>query len=225
MSASRCTVDKSLTFTRLPSVTLRVLLPLMLATVAGSATASPDLKFDIATFCCPCSVDSHICQPQFDHLNFPSTNGHYIAMGSDAHRLELATNGNALAIYYNTFNDGYPTNSGAQQAALINQYAISGFTSTGPRPDWIILNEISSSLWQNNPTYRAWARDVVHALKSTYGYQVILYAPFANPGANASDWQAIAADAYIGVENYLSGRGVPADYHRHHLREIGRFLE
>ena len=175
------------------------------------AWTAPDLKFDVVTFCCPCSVDSHICQAQFDELNFPTTNGHYIAMGTDAHRLDLATNGNALAIYYNTFGDGYPTNSGAQQAALIDQYAVSGFTSTGPKPNWIVLNELSASLWPNDATYRAWARDVVHALKNTYGYNVILYAPFANPGANASDWQAITADAYIGIENYLSGSAVKAN--------------
>jgi hypothetical protein len=184
---------------------------LLWAVLVAPARATPDQRFDVVTFCCPCSVDSHICQTQFDHLNFPTTNGHYIAMGTDAHRLELAINGNPLAIYYNTFNDGYPTNSGAQQAALIDQYAVSGFTSTGPKPDWIVLNEISSGLWQSDATYRAWAGAVVHALKNTYGYNVILYAPFANPGANASDWQAIAADAYIGIENYLSGSAVKAN--------------
>src|ERR1035441_6957858 len=62
------------------------------------AWTTPDLKFDVMTFCCPCSVDSHICQAQFDELNFPTINGHYIAMGTDAHRLDLATNGKALAI-------------------------------------------------------------------------------------------------------------------------------
>ena len=194
------------------TATLRLLCVILaVGGLAQRAAADPDLKFDVVTFCCPCSVDSHICQAQFDHLNLPSTNGHYIAMGTDAHRLELATNGNALAIYYNTFGDGYPTNSGAQQAVLIDQYAASGFTSTGPKPAWIVLNEISSSLWQSDAAYCGWARDVVHALKNTYGYNVILYAPFANPGANASDWQAITADAYIGIENYLSGSEVKAN--------------
>jgi hypothetical protein len=175
------------------------------------AGAVPDLKFDVVTFCCPCTVDSHLCETQFDHLNFPTTNGHYIAMGSDDHRLELATNGNALAIYYNTFDAGYPTNSGAEQAALIDQYAVSLFTSTGPKPNWIVLNELSASSWPSDAAYRAWAGDVVHTLKNSYGYNVILYAPFANPGANASDWQAITADAYIGIENYLSGSAVEAN--------------
>jgi hypothetical protein len=39
----------------------------------------------------------------------------------------------------------------------------------------------------------------------TYGHEVIVYSPFANPGANPADWQALTKDAYIGVENYLSG--------------------
>jgi hypothetical protein len=174
------------------------------------AAATPDLRFDVVTFCCHCAPDGTVCQAQFDHLNFPTTNGHYLAMGSDAHRLELATNGNALAVYYNTFNEGYSTNSAAEQAARIDQYALSGFTSTGPRPDWVVLNEISSGLWQSDAAYRAWAAAVVHALRTTYGYNVILYAPFANPGNHSSDWQAVAADAWIGIENYLSGSEVQA---------------
>ena len=197
--------------TSLTATLRRLCVMLAVGGLAQRAAADPDLKFDVVTFCCPCSVDSHICQAQFDHLNLPSTNGHYLAMGTDAHRLELATNGNALAIYYNTFDDGYPTNSGTQQAAIIDQYAISGFTSTGPKPSWMVLNEISSSLWQSDAAYRGWVRDVVHALKNAYGYNVILYAPFANPGANASDWQAIVANAYIGIENYLSGSEVKAN--------------
>src|SRR6266581_1971059 len=170
------------------------------------ATATPDPKFDVVTFCCGC--DSSICQAHFDHLNFPTTNGHYIAMGSDAHRLELATNGNALAVYYDTLNVGYSTNSGSQQATSIDQYAVSLFTSTGPKPNWIALNEISSSLWQSDSAYRVWVHDVVHTLKTVFGYDVIVYSPFPNPGANNSDWQAVSADAWIGIENYLSGSEV-----------------
>src|SRR5213592_4615398 len=95
------------------------------------ASATPDLRFDVFTF-----SDTN-SQAQFDHLNFPSTNGHYIAMGGDTHRYELATNGNALAIYYNTFNDGYSTNSGAQQAAMIDQWVVNHFLTLGPKPSWI----------------------------------------------------------------------------------------
>ncbi|HSU54024.1 MAG TPA: immunoglobulin domain-containing protein, partial [Candidatus Dormibacteraeota bacterium] len=176
----------------------------LLASVS-SLQAAPDLKFDVVTFCCNCG---DICTNHFDHLNFPTTNGHYLAMGGDTHRLQLATNGNALAVYFNTLNDGWTTNSGAQQASNINQYAVSLFTTTGPRPDWVVLNEISSGLWPSDASYRAWVRDVVHALRTTYGFNVIVYSPFPNPGNFGSDWQAVATDAYVGIENYLSGSEV-----------------
>ena len=172
---------------------------------ASSTHAVPDLKFDILTFCCNCG---DICTNQFDRLNFPHTNGHYIAMGTDTHRYALATNGNALAVYYNTLNDGWTTNSGAVQASNINYYAVSRFTATGPRPNWVVLNEISSGLWPSDSAYRAWVHDVVHALKTNYGFNVVVYSPFPNPGANAADWQAVASDAYVGIENYLSGSEV-----------------
>jgi len=183
---------------------------LLLAAHVLKAPAAPDLRFDIVTFCCQCAPDDSFCQPQFDHLNLATTNGHFLAMGTDAHRLELATNGNALAAYYNTFNDGWPTNTGVQQAARVDQYVKANFTSLGPRPDWVVLNEISTSLWTGNAGYRAWVHDVVHALKANFGYSVILYSPFPNPGANGSDWQAVTQDAWIGIENYLSGAEVEA---------------
>ena len=173
-----------------------------------SVFATPDNKFDNVTFCCPGSIDDHLCQAHFDELNIPTITGHYIAMGTDAHRLELATNGNALAIYFNTFNEGWTTNTGAMSASNINQYALANFTSTGPRPDWIVLNEISSGLWTSDSSYRAWVRAAVHSLKSDYGFNVILFSPFPNPGANNADWQAVAGDAFIGIENYLSGAEV-----------------
>ena len=185
------------------------LLLLLFATLIGPAGATPDLRFDVMTLCCVCT-DQMACPGHLEHLNFPTTNGHYIAMGTDDQRLELATNGNVLAIYYNTFNNGWTTNDGATTAAAIEQYSQSRFTATGPRPDWIVLNEVSASLWPTNQAYRTWVHEVVHALRNTYGYSVILYAPFDTPGAYASDWQAVAADAYIGVENYLSGEEVAA---------------
>lgn len=176
-----------------------------------NAAATPDLKFDVATFCCHCDPDKTFCQPQFDHLNWPTTNGHFIAMGTDDHRLELATNGNVLAVYYDTFNAGYSTNSAATQASNINYYAVSRFTSTGPRPDWIVLNEISSSLWQNDAPYRVWAAAVVRELKTNYGFNVILFSPFATVGANGADWQAVSANAWVGIENYLDGAQIKAN--------------
>ena len=179
--------------------------------LAGRVGAVADLRFEVMTLCCNCSSSSQMaCPGHLEHLNFPTTNGHFIAMGDDGHRLELATNGNVLAIYYNTFNDGWTTNDGPTAAGVIEQYSRNRFTATGPRPGWLVLNEVSASLWPTNAAYRAWVHDTVHALRNTYGYSIILYAPFAAPGANAADWQAVAADAYIGVENYLSGEEVAA---------------
>jgi len=132
-------------------------------------------------------------------------------MGTDDHRLELATNGNALAIYHDTFNVGSSTNSAATHASNINYYAVSRFTDTGPRPDWIVLNEISSSLWQGGASYRTWTADVVRELKTNYGFNVILFSPFATVSANNADWQAVSSNAWIGIENYLDGPQIQAN--------------
>lgn len=173
--------------------------------------AIPDLRFDVVTFCCGCS-NQMLCQTQFDHLNFPTVNGHYLAMGSDTQRSNLLASGNLLAIYYNNFSVDYTTNTTpAQEAAAIDQYATTLFTNTGPKPNWLVLNEISASLWPGNQTYRTWVEDVMQLLKNTYGYSIILYAPFANPGNNQADWEAVTANAYIGVENYLSGQEIAAE--------------
>src|SRR5436309_7919301 len=116
---------------------------LLLALIGQRAAAIPDLRFDVVTFCCVCSNSNQmLCQGHFDHLNFPTPNGHYLAMGNDDHRAELATNGNMLAIYYNTLDKGWPTNDAATTAASIQQYSTNLFTSTVRRPDWIVLNEI-----------------------------------------------------------------------------------
>jgi hypothetical protein len=191
-----------------------VLIPLaaiLLLAVPTPAFATPDLRFDVVTFCCGCTSSSqNLCQTHFDHLNFPTPNGHYLAMGNDDHRQELATNGNVLAIYYNTLNKGWPTNDAATTAAAIEQYSLDLFTSTGPRPDWIVLNEISPSMWTADSTYRTWVKDVVHALKNTYGYSVIVYSPYTSPTGTAADWQALAGDAYIAIEDYLSGQEISA---------------
>jgi hypothetical protein len=179
--------------------------------LAERAAATPDLRFDVVTFCCVCTSSHQVlCQGHFDHLNFPTPNGHYLAMGNDDHRAELAANGNVLAIYYNTLDKGWPTNDATTAAASIQQYSTNLFTSTGPRPDWIVLNEISSQTWTADQSYRTWIREVVHALRNTYGYSVIVYAPYTNPTGTAADWQALAADAYIGVEDYLSGQEISA---------------
>jgi hypothetical protein len=191
--------------------TLRLFLLLLIGdALTDRAAATPDMRFDVVTFCCNCS-GSLLCQTQFDHLNFPSVNGHYLAMGTDSNRMALLANGNLLAIYYNSFDaDWNGAGTAAQEAATIDQYATNNFTSTGPRPNWVVLNEISAGTWPTNQTYRTWVDTVVNILHTTYGYSVIVYAPFPNPGANSADWQAVSSNAWIGIENYLSGQEIAA---------------
>src|SRR4029077_984476 len=97
---------------------LPVLLLLGWGWLAEPARATPDLRFDVVTFCCNCTnTGSMMCQPQFDPMNFPPVNGHFLAMGDDPHRFDLQAIGNVLAIYFNTLNDGWTTNTGASSAA------------------------------------------------------------------------------------------------------------
>ena len=176
----------------------------------SDANAVFDKRFDIVTFCCPCQPDDHLCQPQFDHLNWVSTNGHMICMGTDTHRSEVNANGNFLGAYINDLNTGYGSITGTQRADQIQQSLVSNFTNTGVITKWVILNEISAGLWPDTQAYRTWVTDVVKTLKNTYNHEVIVCSPFANPGQNNTDWQAVSSYAYIGVECYLSGQEINA---------------
>ena len=180
--------------------------------VAAAQTALPcaaalQNHFDVVTFCCDCPIENHLCQPQFDALNWRAKNGHYLAMGSDAHRNEIVAHGNQLAVYYNSFNDGKKLTA-VEKAAAIAKYAQTGFTHTGARPDWLILNEISAGRWPVDETYRKWVVDVVSILKNKDNFSVVLCAPFRRPGEHAADWRAVTANATIGIECYLSGQAI-----------------
>jgi|HubBroStandDraft_6_1064221.scaffolds.fasta_scaffold285097_2 hypothetical protein len=185
-----------------------ILLLAALALDARGSSAALVNRFDIETFNCAGPITNHFCDPQFDVLNWSATNGHYLVMGSDSHRAEITVRGNDLAIYYNVFNEGYEKMSAAEKAASIEDYSREKFTKTGPRPQWIILNEISAGRWPTNAAYRKWAADVVSMLKNKYNYSVVLCAPFNHPAAHPEDWQAVAANAYIGIECYLSGKAI-----------------
>jgi hypothetical protein len=196
--------------TKTTSVSFFVLV-LLLASLAPNVYALADRRFDIVTFCCPCSQDAHLCQSQFDHLNWTSANGHFLAMGSDAHRSEVNGNGNFLCAYYNTLNTGFGSMTGAQKADDIeNNYIIPNFTASGVKPTWVILNEISGGSWPGNQSYRTWVKDVVARLNTTYNHSVVICSPFANPAQNDADWQAVSGYAYIAVECYLSGKAINA---------------
>ncbi|MDB6122903.1 MAG: hypothetical protein JWQ71_1896 [Pedosphaera sp.] len=130
-------------------------------------------------------------------------------MGSDTHRTELNNKNNFLAVYYNTLNTGYGTMTGSAKADDIeNNYIIPNFTATGVKPTWVILNELSAGSWPADANYRAWVRTLVGRLHTTYGHTIIVCAPFANPANNAADWQGLSGNAFIAVENYLSGQAI-----------------
>ncbi len=177
---------------------------------AGVAMATPDLRIEVTTFGCDCLSTTSFSNDHFDALNVPSANGKFLALTTDAQRLKIAAQGNVLAVYHNSLNDGWTTNTPAQSAAKFNQYALSNHTSTGPRPDWIVLNEISSSQWQNSQDYRDWLVAVVRLLRQTYAFNVVVYAPFANPANSSTWWTALSSNAYVAAEVYLSGAEIKA---------------
>ncbi|HEY3393729.1 MAG TPA: autotransporter-associated beta strand repeat-containing protein [Lacipirellulaceae bacterium] len=174
-----------------------------------------DLIFDYTSF------DSTFGQAQFNVLNYPSINGHYMMTSTDNHRPEMVANGNALAEFYNNFLADYnknPRPTAAQEADIIDAYTLRNSNRNGPRPDWLILNEISPSLWQQSPgapglnAHRQWVIDCVTRLHDVYGYNVITYSPYQQLGttANGPSWQALAEKSYIAIEAYLSGPEVMA---------------
>lgn len=183
---------------------------LFLGLVATPAWATPDLRFEVTTFCCNCDPANSFCQSHFDALNIPSGNGKFFALTTDTQRLTIASKGNVLAVYQNDLNTGWTTNAPAQSAANFNQYALNNHTRTGPRPDWMVMNEISSSQWQNSATYRDWLVETVRLLHQSYGYSVIVYAPFANPANSSSSWSSLSSNCLVAVENYLSGEEIKA---------------
>jgi autotransporter-associated beta strand protein len=138
----------------------------------------------------------------------------------------MVANGNKLAEFYNNFLADYnknPRPTAAQEADIINAYTLRNSNRNGPRPDWLILNEISSSLWQQSPgapslnVHRQWVIDCVTRLHDVYGYNVITYSPYQQLGttANGPSWQALAEKSYVAIEAYLSGpevMGGGADY-------------
>jgi autotransporter-associated beta strand protein len=200
--------------------TCALLASLLCLAIALTAPAY-DLHFDYTSFDNANSpgVDPHFGQAQFNVLNYPSINGNYMMTSTDNHRPEMVANSNALAQFYNNFLVDYNTQfrgsglDAVAEADAINAYSIANSTKNGPKPNWVILNEISASVWpdatQKGAEYRAWVIAVATRLHDTYGFNVVTYSPFANPSSTyAADWRALAAKSYIGVENYLSGAEV-----------------
>src|SRR5688500_2234374 len=196
-------------------------IPISLSLASPLARGQADLHFDYTSF------ETGFGQAQFDVLNYPSINGNYMMTSTDNHRAKMNANGNELAQFYNNFLADYNTQfrggglNAAAEADQINQYSVTNSTKNGgPKPQWVILNEISGSVWQDGTQkgidYRNWVIDCVTRLRDVHGFTVVTYSPYATVGtARAADWQRLAAKSYIGVENYLSGTEVMnggADY-------------
>src|SRR6186713_3354236 len=118
--------------------------PLSLAIVSPFARAY-DNSFDYTSF------ETGFQQTQFDVLNYPSINGNYMMTSTDNHRPEMVANNNVLAEFYNNWLADYNAQpAGAKDAAAeadkINTYTVNNSQNNGPRPTWLLLNELSSSL-------------------------------------------------------------------------------
>lgn len=193
-----------------------ILAALLVAAVCSTVHAT-DNVFDLTTFCCPCTTDSHFCQQQFDPLNWKTNagkpNGHFCMFSTDARRNECNTNGNDIAQYYNTLNTSWTTTTAYDRAKAIDDSAVANMSSTGPKPVWVALNEISGGTWPGNQTYRDWVIGVCSNLTAVFGRKVIVYSPFANPAANDADWTKFAAvpNVYICAEVYISGKDMVAN--------------
>ncbi|HUS66265.1 MAG TPA: hypothetical protein VMZ28_17045 [Kofleriaceae bacterium] len=181
-------------------------------------TPTPVLRFDGAGFSCPDSgvclpaMDQCLCQAELDALNY-TAQSHFLAVSTEAHRADIRSVGNYQAYYVNDFNHdaaghGWTMVTAAARADEMVERCEAAFPTICPK--WFLINEISSSAWQNNQAYRTWVAGVARRLRVTHDKQPIVFAPFAAPGANGDDWQALAAHAYIGVENYLSGAEIKA---------------
>ncbi|HVT27541.1 MAG TPA: autotransporter-associated beta strand repeat-containing protein [Lacipirellulaceae bacterium] len=179
------------------------------------AVPAYDLHFDYTSFDHPNTPGTtpHFGQAQFDVLNYASINGNYMNTSTDTHRPEMVAHGNALAEFYNNFSADYanfPGRTAIAEADAINTYTTNNSTRNGPRPDWLVLNEIRSSDWNSSPTYRQWVIDVTTRLHDLYGYDVVTYSPFetAPSGAAGTSMQTLSQKSYIAIEAYLTGKDV-----------------
>lgn len=188
------------------------------------------LRFDVMGYLCPggaptCPIgaDKCICQTEYDHLNsvrvLPggTVQGHYLVTGSDSRRDQIAAQGNRLAVNINELNEAWEE-GGVARADAMMAWAERQFP--GGVPQWFFLNEISRSRWldtgDRGVRYRRYVADVARRLHVHHSRTVVVFSPFYRPGWLGTHhfpagWQAIAANAYIGVENYISGKEIRAN--------------
>ena len=185
------------------------------------------LDFDVFGYGCPASGpacgtagDKCICQTEYDHLNavrvLPDGTvvGHYIVTGGDSRRPQVVEQGDRLAVNINELNTGWDE-GGVARADAMMEWARRQFPSGVPQ--WFFLNEISRGRWldpgDRGVRYRRYVADVAHRLSVHHGRSVVVFSPFYRPGWNGTQhypasWRAVAQNAYIGVENYISGTAI-----------------
>src|SRR5215212_8542269 len=122
---------------------------LSLAIVCPGLRAT-DVHFDYTSFdnANNPGVTPHFGQAQFNVLNYPSINGNYMMSSTDTHRPEMLANNNALAEFFNNFLADYNTQyrgtglNAIAEADAINAYTVKYSTTNGPKPTWVVLNEL-----------------------------------------------------------------------------------
>lgn len=177
----------------------------------GPPPGPANKRFDIATLSCSsggsCSgaEDKCFCQQDFDVLNgVPS---HFLGLGSDKQKPNVWDKGNFQAVYVDDLNTDWPS-GGAARAAAVMAEAQQNFPCGVP--SWVIVNEISASLWPSNASYRDYVVAFAKSLHVDHGRSVVIAAPFDGPGANGAWWSQLQQYAYVGAEVYLSGKEVNA---------------
>jgi len=184
------------------------------AVVNSAVALAQDKRYEYASF------GSNFNTTDLSILNWQSPNGHFEMMSTDTHRSDLAATGNTQAEFFNWFENAYESQQPGQKdgnagADIIDEYVVKESQTTGPKPNWIYLNEISFSQWPVSSDYRTWVINCVTRLRDFYHYNVVTYSPFfTNPttGFNSS-WQALVSTggpykSFIGVESYISGQSV-----------------
>jgi hypothetical protein len=191
---------------------------------SGLRASRVALDFDVFGYRCPggatCSPepDKCICQNEYDHLNATrvladgTAVGHYVVTGSDSRRDQITRQGNRLAVNINELNAEWEA-GGIARADAMMAWARRNFPDGVPQ--WFFLNEISRSRWldggDRGVRYRRFVADVARRLSVHHGRTVVVFAPFYRPGWSGTQhypasWRALAANAYIGIENYIGGR-------------------
>jgi hypothetical protein len=156
---------------------------------------------------CPATDPQCFCQPELDHLEGGPS--HIILVSSDVHRCDIWAAGNYQGVYIDDLNTNWSAGGAARADAAIAT-AQAGFPNSGV-PKWFFVNEISAGTWPGDATYRQFVVDFVTRMNVYYGKSVIVASPFATPSTqNAASWKAVAAHAYVAVENYLTGADINA---------------